>query len=298
MDAETISSLLTAIRDAVAKPTTNDDDIALPVFDPDKNDCGAISWCNSVDALAKDLKWSSIRTAAKAGKALRGSATTWFESWEPSEGRSWENFKTDILDAYPEKKNLAEKLTKAVLYTSDSCESYSEYFREKLRLLRNTKISFTDPQLIELICGGINDVSVRMASLNSGVTTTSGLVVLLSTYIKTKKRCLENNDESLNGAGPSGVKRARFNIEKKCYICNQSGHLHSQCFKKQPQQSQQFKQQTTPPVSKPNNYQQKVCTYCKKLGHTESVCYHKQRAESSSLVTVSAKGSNFLGKPN
>lgn len=186
MDAEAFTSLLTAIRDAVSKPHSNDDDIALPVFDPDKNDCGAASWCDSVEVLAKDLKWSSIRTAAKAGKALKGSAISWFESWEPSDGRSWDNFRRDIIDAYPERKNLSEKLTKAVLCTSDTFESYSEYVREKVRLFRNTKIAFTESQLIELICGGIDDTGVKMASLNSGVTTTSALITLLSTYTKAR----------------------------------------------------------------------------------------------------------------
>ncbi|KAF9419247.1 hypothetical protein HW555_004174 [Spodoptera exigua] len=64
MDPETVGNLLKAIRDAVQQ---KDDDIALPVFDPDKSDCGAKSWCDSIDTLRADLKWSSIRTAAKAG---------------------------------------------------------------------------------------------------------------------------------------------------------------------------------------------------------------------------------------
>ncbi|CAB3229515.1 unnamed protein product [Arctia plantaginis] len=187
MDSEVISELLKAIRDAVSTTHQKDDDIALPLFDPDKNDCGAKNWCCSIETLASELKWSSIKTAAKAGKALKGSALTWFESWEPSEGRSWEKFRADIIDAFPERKNLSEKLSKAVLYNSDSADSYGEYAREKLRLFRNTKIAFTDEQLIELICGGISDVDVRMASLNSGVTTTAALISLLSIYVKPKR---------------------------------------------------------------------------------------------------------------
>ncbi|CAB3254265.1 unnamed protein product [Arctia plantaginis] len=133
MDSEVISELLKAIRDAVSTTHQKDDDIALPLFDPDKNDCGAKNWCCSIETLASELKWSSIKTAAKAGKALKGSALTWFESWEPSEGRSWEKFHADIIDAFPERKNLSEKLSKAVLYNSDSADSNGEYAREKLR---------------------------------------------------------------------------------------------------------------------------------------------------------------------
>lgn len=104
MDCETIGEFLKAIRDAVST-----------------------------------MKWSSIKKAAKAGKALNESALKWFESWAPSEGRSWEKLRADIIDAYPEKKNLSENLSKAVLYTSDSADSYGEYAREKMLLFITLK---------------------------------------------------------------------------------------------------------------------------------------------------------------
>lgn len=181
-----IGSFLQSIRGAVSTSHQNDDDVALPQYDPEKNDCGAASWCGSIEALAKEFRWSSLKTAAKAGKALRGSALIWFETWDPSEGRTWENLRVDVIGAYPEKKNLSDKLRKSVLYTSDSAESYCEYARNKIRLLRNTKVAFTEAQLIELVCGGISDVDVRMASLNNSVANTAALTTLLSTYVKSK----------------------------------------------------------------------------------------------------------------
>lgn len=152
MDSATLEGLLKAIRDAVAVKQRGDD-VVLPPFDPAKNDNGAENWCTTIDSIAKDLEWSSITTVAKAGKALKGSALLWYETWEPEEGRSWENFRTTLKDLYPEKRNLTDKLSRAVLLTSESSDSYCEYAREKLRLLKNTKISFTEQQLLELVCG-------------------------------------------------------------------------------------------------------------------------------------------------
>lgn len=287
-----IGSLLQIIRDAVSTSHQNDDDVALPQYDPEKNDCGAASWCSSIEALAKEFRWSSLKTAAKAGKALRGSALIWFETWDPSEGRTWENLRVDLIGAYPEKKNLSDKLRKSVLYTSDSAESYCEYARNKIRLLHNTKVAFTEAQLIELVCGGISDVDVRMASLNNGVANTAALITLLSTYVKSKKRHLDNNELFL-----TVPKRPRHLVERKCYTCNQMGHFQSNC----PRNVSAHVSPSVPnQISKSNDFRSKICTYCKKVGHTELVCYLKQRAESGRTVTplLTKKENTFLGQQN
>lgn len=110
MDPAVVEGPLKAIRDAVAG-TPRGDDVVLPPFDPDKNDNGASSWCTNIGAIAADLGWSTITTVAKAGKALKGSALLWYETWEPDEGRTWEQFKITVKDLYPEKRNVSDKLT-------------------------------------------------------------------------------------------------------------------------------------------------------------------------------------------
>ncbi|CAG5050438.1 unnamed protein product [Parnassius apollo] len=62
------------------------DDAAVPIFDLDKSNDGAAAWCESFDKLGDELKWSSFEKVAKAGKALRGSALSWFDTWEPETG--------------------------------------------------------------------------------------------------------------------------------------------------------------------------------------------------------------------
>lgn len=288
MDEALLQNLLKSLHDAVTSNRRNDD-VALPIFDPEKADNGAESWCRSIEKLGEELHWSSIQQAAKAGKALRGTALLWFESWEPEFGRSWENFRKDIVDLFPEKKNLSEKLTKAVLYTSDTANSYSDYAREKLRLLRNTKIFFTELQLIELVCGGVTDSHIRMACLNSSISSTSELIALLSGYVKqSRKRPFEPAKQSLTYqfGGPSSTsnfKRSKIDPDLRCYTCGQPGHLRMHCpnihipvlpTKAKPIENLTSNNQLNKPLS---------CSFCKKLGHDVEKCYFKraQRNDSS-----------------
>ncbi|KAF9794542.1 hypothetical protein SFRURICE_006152 [Spodoptera frugiperda] len=157
MDLPVLKELLTAIKDAVSGSRLNDSEVALPIFDPAKSDLGAESWCNNIETLAKEFGWSNVATVAKAGKALKGSALLWFETWDPAEGRSWDNLRLELVALYPEKKNSGRKAPEGKL------------------------------QLIELVCGSICDVNVKMASFNSNVKTTSELIALFTSYAKTKK---------------------------------------------------------------------------------------------------------------
>lgn len=295
MDSAVLEGLLKAIRDAVSGRRHADDDVALPVFDPATSDSGAGGWCQSIEDLSKEFGWSSITTVARAGKALKGSALLWFESWVPSEGRTWKNFRTDLTDLYPEKRNLSENLSKAVLYNSDSADAYCEYAREKIRLLRNTKISFTEFQLIELICGSITDVNVRMAAFNSNVKTTSQLISLFSSYVKAKKRPIEQKDSD-SITGQIKAKRPRFEVrnnspeEKKCFSCGRKGHLKAQCHRN----NRPSEIGTNTPDKAPDKV---TCTICKKVGHNELVCWYKARSEIEK--TKNNKNEvNFLDKAN
>jgi hypothetical protein len=266
-----LDSLVKAIRDAVATNQRHDD-VALPLYNPEKNDNGADAWCRSIEKLGSELKWSSIQQAAKAGKALRGSALLWFETWEPETERSWEALRKDICDLYPEKKNISERLSKAVMFTSDSADTYCEYAREKIRLLRSTKVAFTESQLVELVCGSISDVSVRISSLNSTVGSTQELITLLSSYEKIpRKRQLENVAQSVstNNAKRFKTNNESLRDEKMCFVCGKNGHLMARCPKNMPQSGAKES------VIDNNHTAKTICSFCKKVGHTFEKCFHR-----------------------
>ncbi|CAG5057107.1 unnamed protein product [Parnassius apollo] len=189
MDVELVKGLLETIQNAMVSNKLHDD-VAVSIFNPDKSYDGAAAWCESFNKLGDGLNWISFEKVAKAGKALRGSALSWFETWDPETDRSWEEFKKYIVSVYLQRKNLNWKLLYARLYTSDSADSFDGYAREKLRLLKSTKICSTEGQLIQLICGGISDLNVKMASLISSVESTADLIYLLSTYTKLLKKAV------------------------------------------------------------------------------------------------------------
>lgn len=285
MDPDAVANLIKVLSDAISSKSRNED-IALPIFDPEKYDNGAETWCSSIEDLGADLGWSSLQKTAKAGKVLRGSALAWFESWEPETGRTWENFKKDIIASYPHKRNLAEKNLKAALYNSDSANTYCDYAREKLKLLRNTKIAYTETELVEIVCGGICDENIKLACLNSSLKTTSELITVLSSHVKQqKKRPFDNSMSEINNK----MKRFKPNTETKspvarrCYKCGKLGHIQSQCFyqtdltsdlDKKPQISDQIKKEFAT-TNRPLN----ICKYCKKAGHLEENCFFKQRRQ-------------------
>ncbi|KOB73848.1 Transposon Ty3-I Gag-Pol polyprotein [Operophtera brumata] len=285
MDPAIVEGLLKAIRDAVSDRHRGDD-VAFPPFDPAKNENGAESWCNSINSIAVDLGWSSVTTVAKAGNALKGSALLWYETWDPEEGRTWEAFRTTIRDLYPEKRNLSDKLTKAVLLNSDTADSYCEYAREKLRLLKNTKVAFTEHQLVELVCGGVADVNVKMASYNSNAKTTAELISLFTTYVKNqKKRPLDTDNKSSNDHDFTKRSKIEGPQEKRCYLCHKPGHNRFQCFSNPNKLiEKRFPDTRTPGPS--NMARTLQCTYCKKLGHTEATCFFKKRGPAANSPPI------------
>lgn len=290
MEIPVLQDLLRAIKDAVSGGHHKESDVALPIFDPATSDLGAESWCGNIDALANEFGWSSIATVAKAGKALKGSALLWFETWDPADGRTWENLCLELKSLYPEKKNLAEKMHKAVLYSSESADSYCEYAREKIRLLRTTKVAFTESQLIELVCGSICDVNVRMASFNSNVKSTSELISLFTSYTKIRKRPLEHNGRNSPNNNPS--KRPKVDSRSndiKCFTCGKVGHTKTQCYRNNVDKndSQQREQ-------KSGTFASKFCTYCKKPGHNDLICRYKPKSDSDTTEKVV----NFLDQTN
>ncbi|KAH0818171.1 hypothetical protein GEV33_004620 [Tenebrio molitor] len=107
-----------------SRRTTSSASIELPKFDPSSDDRGASKWCDEIEKLGATFHWLEHEQISRAASSLVGEAKEWFPLWQPTE-KSWENFRTEISNMYPPKRNLHEKFRKASLYVSGDASSYN-----------------------------------------------------------------------------------------------------------------------------------------------------------------------------
>jgi hypothetical protein len=137
-----LAATLQEMKDHSSRRTTSSASIELPKFDPSSDDRGASKWCDVIEKLGATFHWLEHEQLSRAASSLAGEAKEWFPLWQPTE-KSWENFRTEISNMYPPKRNLHEKFRKASLYVSGDASSYSEYARKKIALIKSLNFTMT-----------------------------------------------------------------------------------------------------------------------------------------------------------
>lgn len=247
--------------------------VNLPEFDPKRNDDGAFKWCLEIENLGLMFGWTDYELVIRGASALVGDAKEWFSAWKPDE-KTWENFRAELSSMYPAKKNLSEKFRKASLYTSDQADSYCEYARKKISLIKSLNFTLSDSQLLELVIGDITNIQVKTAAFNSNIESASELLMLLDNYKKSEKvRTVETGKLKRNRPFESNANLMR------CFTCNQLGHIARSCPKKR------FGDQSVETNSNKrldSKHNKIICSFCNKIGHKVNDCFRKKREEPSS----------------
>ncbi|CAK9833137.1 Retrovirus-related Pol polyprotein from transposon 297 [Anthophora retusa] len=229
---------------------------AIPEFSGEDIGEDATLWCNRVEEITKDVPRQRLNLATHV---LTGPAKEWYRRWE-AHPCTWEQFREDLCAVFVSERKLHDRLMRALQYTSDPATSYVEYARTKLTYLRQTQVSFTTAQQIELIVSTISDSNVRQAMLNGRYETTADLMVGIAEYKKTIVLKRTNYDDKAHGSS-----------YKRCYTCDEAGHIARMCLKKP-----RTDRRTSPSRSPPRRII--TCTYCSKRGHEEANCWAKERA--------------------
>ncbi|XP_076237485.1 uncharacterized protein LOC143181127 [Calliopsis andreniformis] len=216
----------------------------------------ANKWCDIVETITEKL--SASQRLSLATHALVGPAKNWYQSWDGTP-RTWVKFREDLCSVFVTEDRLCERLSRAVAYTSDSAESYSEYARNKLKFYGQTRVEFKQHELISLVIGHVTDSSVRQSLLNARYKTTAEMLSGMSQFVKAKpvKEAIREKLEE----------RSRAHLKRRCYSCNEEGHT-ARFYAKQ----SKLEETRNPPQ------RVIICTYCHKRGHGENNCFTKQRA--------------------
>ncbi|XP_076397938.1 uncharacterized protein LOC143266223 [Megachile rotundata] len=226
---------------------------AIPEFGGADLGEDAKKWCQTVERITEKLPLP--QRLSLATHALTGPAKKWYQSWEGNP-RSWEKFSEDLCSVFVSEDRLCERLARAVAYTSDAAESYSEYARNKLKYFGQTQIEFKQHELISLVIGHITDASVRQSLLNARYTSTVELLSGVSQFVKVK-----SNKEPIR---EMHEEKGRVPFKKQCYNCGEWGHTANYCSKRS-----RMGRKRSPPRSI-------TCSYCLKQGHSEDNCWAKR----------------------
>ncbi|XP_015429651.1 PREDICTED: uncharacterized protein LOC107186324 [Dufourea novaeangliae] len=248
-------------------------------------------WCTRVEELTKDVPHQRLSLATHA---LVGPAKKWYQGWE-AQPCTWEKFREDLCAMFVCERKLHDRLLRALQYASDGVVSYAECARTKLTYLKQTRVSFSTAEFIELIVElicffcltnddllvsslnfatvtTITDPNVRQAMLNARYNTTTDLLVGISEYKKIPREKEEQHE----------AERARPLYRMGCYTCDTVGHTSRQCTKKPRLDRERSPlRRNSPKRHSPKRSPLRrvvTCTYCSKRGHEEVNCWAKRRA--------------------
>lgn len=251
--------------------------VLVPNFDPHLDDRDVNTWCTEIVKLGNVFGWSDYELVVRSASGLKGDAAEWFTSWQPP-NKSWAAFKAELCSLYPAKRNLSDKLRNICLYNSNQADSYCEYARKKISLIKALPFEMSDEHTREIVIGDITDVHVKTVAFNSKFDSIGELISLLGNYKKPKL----NDSCKLKRNNPSNSKVESKFTQVLCYNCNESGHLSRNCPKRRRVgHSGDFNKRNSG-----TSQSRLSCTYCRKIGHQVNDCFKLNREQPSTSRQV------------
>ncbi|KAL1510093.1 hypothetical protein ABEB36_004748 [Hypothenemus hampei] len=166
-------------------------------------------------------------------RCLSHVSKVWYDTWMP-DNRTWEMFKREFLEAFPQKKNLGRLLSEAAAFNSDQCNTYEAYVYEKSSKLKNLRANWEKTDLVELIIHRIQERDIQISASNANFKKISELISFLSSITKCSrasftKTAVESDSEPLRKRFKDNFTDNRSKKEIKCFKCGKTGHLQRNC---------------------------------------------------------------------
>lgn len=232
----------------------------VPYFNPQGVNQSAIAWCRKVDELRGVFNWTEQQTIFFALAKLKGHAEVWYQGLGTI-NYSWSEWKQQLQEAFPFKKEFDDLLKEMVGRRKRSDELYADYYHEKVALLNACGIRGSNA--VSCVIGGIEDHVVKTGAKAGRHATVESLFEFLSSF---------NSSSSTSQVAtrpPQNLtnKKRRFESWKNskpsssgavCYKCGKRGHYANNCEAKA---------------------SEKRCTHCNSKFHGESVCPRRKEVK-------------------
>lgn len=180
-----------------------------------------------------------------ANSNLVGAAKFWVQGCQ-SRLTSWPTFKEEILKAFPTTYDEAEVHRLLSKRYKQPSETFEEYYFEVLSIANRATLS--KQATLKYIVNGIPDRELRTSLSLQTFTEPDQLLRQFKAYEETKRLYTEQRP-AVSKSEKSVIVSAHNS--KKCYNCNETGHISINC---------------------PKPARKRRCSKCQKIGHEEGQC--------------------------
>ncbi|CAG9137643.1 unnamed protein product [Plutella xylostella] len=238
-------------------PSSNNN--VIPEFDPMCKEQTITVWLNKVVECAEIYRWNEMQTIHYALSKLTGYAKKWYAGL-PSLKRSWEDWKSLLVESFPATENYADLLSEMLSKRARFGESLELYYFSKTNLLNRCKIFGRDA--VDCLIHGVDDRGVRLGAQAAKCDKPEEVLSFFKTVkgsskdtvFESKRHKKPNGNSNYNRFDDktSQFKTRKFSDVITCFNCKEKGHLCTKCPK---------------PIIK--------CSYCHLIGHIQNDCPKK-----------------------
>ncbi|KAK9702530.1 Zinc knuckle [Popillia japonica] len=199
-------------------------------FNPGKlNSSTATQWIRTVENLTQIFKWDDRTLLFNAIAKLSGAAKMWFEGGK--EGIiDWNTFKERLILDFPTAVDDAD-----IHFELSKCkkrvdESYEHYVYSMKAI--TSKGNLSEKAIIKYIVAGMNDKDLSKMLAMSGPCDVQDLLTKIKNYESTMQN-VHTKPHAYTKSVTNLPDNKKTENDKKCYNCNEYGHISLKCPKPQ-----------------------------------------------------------------